>query len=1101
MTRRLLWCALAGLSALLAAAALLVAVLYGWQRDWLRGELEARLAAALQQPVAIGSLEGPLHREITARALRIGDASDPLLEISELRVRFGALRLAGSPSLTISALELRQPRLRVRRGSDGRWPWDGAPSEADETDASPRLALIVERSILDGGVLEVARDAGAVARLELDGTLDDLRAGAEFAFAALELSFAVQGLADAAEGAIRGALRASYQGGRWSLVELRAAGLGAEVEARGDGSAEVIERAVLTARIASLDALDAQLLGDALGLSGSLAISADLSGPLRRPTGSLALAAEGLRSGDLDLGALQVEVASEPEGRLRVDALRFELGAFELRAEPGAALVVDANGASLRDLELRDRSRASALRLDLDLPPLPFSGLDALLGDAATRASVDAKAWPLGTFAPLWRAAGIEAAGSLDADLTLTGAAGGPQLRGTARIESASIRAAGATASGMQARVNLEGPLRAPRARVEASAAAAHWEDWPIGAVRVAFEAKEDRTFEIEELAASGGALSLRVADGARLRAQRGGVALEDVELFLEEQRFAVSGWIAPGAAEQLRIAFPGLDAKRLVETANALRGAEVGLAVAGAIAGDLVWDGPLGNPTLSGKLLWSNAQLGELAFERVEARVATERGLVAVTSRWAGEGAVALDLEAALPADRVLANPAGCFEDPRASLRLSADRFELAALSVFLPPEISSLTGRLSADLRARGGPQPLAFSGRLAVDDGAAAFRALGRDRPWPFSVRASLRGERIDIEQLRIGEEAAVVTGTGALQFASGRAPAFDLELGFDRFAIDLPRLVVGTLDGPVRLGGTLDAPELRGALELSDLRVQIPEPDAPEFKEIRVLAADGADADAEFDEDARSMPLFERLRLDLAVALRRNSWARGRGANVELEGDLEAKKDPGLPLSLSGQIETVRGTYEIYGRRFRIERGAATLDGAAEVDPLLDVRAVHRVRNVKIIARLDGRLSEPRLRFESEPELSETDIASYLFLGRPAADAGSGQQGALDAAAARIAAGATLSELERIFGGSLPVDLIDVRMEGSDENSELRAGVGKYVGERLFLYYERGFADEGENELRAEYELTPNWSVESNVSSGDEVGADLVFEAEN
>jgi autotransporter translocation and assembly factor TamB len=70
-----------------------------------------------------------------------------------------------------------------------------------------------------------------------------------------------------------------------------------------------------------------------------------------------------------------------------------------------------------------------------------------------------------------------------------------------------------------------------------------------------------------------------------------------------------------------------------------------------------------------------------------------------------------------------------------------------------------------------------------------------------------------------------------------------------------------------------------------------------------------------------------------------------------------------------------------------------------------------------------------------------------------------------------------------------------------MEGSGEESEVRAGVGKYVGERLFLHYEHGFADEGEDELTAEYELTPNWSVESNASSNEELGADLVFEVEN
>ena len=154
----------------------------------------------------------------------------------------------------------------------------------------------------------------------------------------------------------------------------------------------------------------------------------------------------------------------------------------------------------------------------------------------------------------------------------------------------------------------------------------------------------------------------------------------------------------------------------------------------------------------------------------------------------------------------------------------------------------------------------------------------------------------------------------------------------------------------------------------------------------------------------------------------------------------------------------------------------------------------------VRDVRIFVVIDGRLSDPQIQFESEPELDDTDIASYLLLGRPAAETGEGGQPALDAAAAQIAAGSALREVEQLFGGRLPVDLVDIRMDGEGDSSQLRAGVGKYVGERLYLYYERAFGDEGKDELKAEFELTPRWSVESGVSSEGETGADIIYEIE-
>jgi translocation and assembly module TamB len=145
-------------------------------------------------------------------------------------------------------------------------------------------------------------------------------------------------------------------------------------------------------------------------------------------------------------------------------------------------------------------------------------------------------------------------------------------------------------------------------------------------------------------------------------------------------------------------------------------------------------------------------------------------------------------------------------------------------------------------------------------------------------------------------------------------------------------------------------------------------------------------------------------------------------------------------------------------------------------------------------------IEGRLSEPRLRFESDPELDETDIASYLLLGRPASASAGEDQMALEAVAAQVAVGAAIREFEKMFGGVLPVDLIDIRMDNEGDERELRAGVGKYVGDRLFIHYERGFGDEPDDELKAEYELTPMWSIESTDSSNGDTAGDIVFEIE-
>ncbi|NNL85525.1 MAG: translocation/assembly module TamB [Myxococcales bacterium] len=355
-------------------------------------------------------------------------------------------------------------------------------------------------------------------------------------------------------------------------------------------------------------------------------------------------------------------------------------------------------------------------------------------------------------------------------------------------------------------------------------------------------------------------------------------------------------------------------------------------------------------------------------------------------------------------------------------------------------------------------------------------------------------------IVIEQLAVGPADARVEGRVGLGWPGTDTDDLSGELRFSGYTLRWPGVAKGKLEGALGLSGSFRAPSVAGNLVLSEVSIQLPESGAAELKEIRVRTGGGDDEALSLREEESASPL-DPVALDLNVELKSNSWVRGRGVEAEIKGVVDVAKRPGGALTYSGLLQTVRGTYEIYGRRFQIQKARARLDGGSELDPILDVSALHRVRAVRITALLQGRLSEPRLRFESDPELSETDIASYLILGRPASEAGARDQATLQSAAAQIGAGLAGNELERVLGRRLPIDLIDVRFEeGEESDKELAVGVGKYVGERTFLRYDRRFGREPVDEIHAEYRLTPRWSVESSAASDGEAGADILFHLE-
>ena len=103
--------------------------------------------------------------------------------------------------------------------------------------------------------------------------------------------------------------------------------------------------------------------------------------------------------------------------------------------------------------------------------------------------------------------------------------------------------------------------------------------------------------------------------------------------------------------------------------------------------------------------------------------------------------------------------------------------------------------------------------------------------------------------------------------------------------------------------------------------------------------------------------------DNVALDLDVNIPKNSWVRGSGANVELKGALKIKKDYDDEPLITGNISTVRGTYKIFGKLFKIQEGNVNFPGVKEINPLLDITARYNVSDVDVFVGIGGDLKTP------------------------------------------------------------------------------------------------------------------------------------------
>ncbi|MBV9773021.1 MAG: translocation/assembly module TamB domain-containing protein, partial [Gemmatimonadetes bacterium] len=141
-----------------------------------------------------------------------------------------------------------------------------------------------------------------------------------------------------------------------------------------------------------------------------------------------------------------------------------------------------------------------------------------------------------------------------------------------------------------------------------------------------------------------------------------------------------------------------------------------------------------------------------------------------------------------------------------------------------------------------------------------------------------------------------------------------------------------------------------------------------------------------------------PLLANLRVDVDVAIARDTWVRNSAANVEIYTPAEtgaltvSMNRAAQALTLQGTINTERGEYTFAGRRIQITQGSVIFRGETPIDPILQITAEQQVQLANrpafaIQLLVGGTLKAPRLTLESnaQPPVSESDLLSYFAFG--------------------------------------------------------------------------------------------------------------------
>jgi translocation and assembly module TamB len=188
-----------------------------------------------------------------------------------------------------------------------------------------------------------------------------------------------------------------------------------------------------------------------------------------------------------------------------------------------------------------------------------------------------------------------------------------------------------------------------------------------------------------------------------------------------------------------------------------------------------------------------------------------------------------------------------------------------------------------------------------------------------------------------------------------------------------------------------------------------------------------------------------------------------------------GLIQVRKLPGGTAVVTGEVNTVRGSYTFQGRRFEILRdGRIRFAGTDEIDPLVDIRARRIISGVETFVRVQGTMRQPELTFSSSPPLDQADILSLIVFNMPINELGEGQQVSLAERAGALAGGYLVSGLTRSIANALELDEFEVQAQG-ERGIAPTLTIGEQVGERTYFRIRQGFGAEQATEFILEYQI--------------------------
>lgn len=415
----------------------------------------------------------------------------------------------------------------------------------------------------------------------------------------------------------------------------------------------------------------------------------------------------------------------------------------------------------------------------------------------------------------------------------------------------------------------------------------------------------------------------------------------------------------------------------------------------------------------------------------------------------------------------------------PGGAADLRADgRVNLKLLQTFNPDLVAS--GLMTLSMRVGGELKSPSLTGTVQISNAAISLVDLPNGLS-DINGNLTFDQDRLEVKQLTARTGGGLLNVSGFITYSQGLFA--DLRARGRDIRVRYPQGVSAVADLNLRFQGNIKRSNLSGDVVVTKFGVN------PRF-DFALYLARSAQPPSIVKPDS---PL-NNMQLDIHVTSTPELQVQtSLGAKVSGNVDLRVRGTAARPVVL-GRINVLEGDVFFSGTKYHLERGDISFSNPVRIEPVLNLEASARVRDIDITLGFHGSVDHLNVTYHSDPPMATADIIALLAMGRTPEDTVLSSQPqpnltetASNAILSQAAEAFVSSRVQRLFGVSRIK--IDPQIGGPENNPNARVTVEQQVSDKVTLTYITNLTQSSQQVIQIEVQVNKRVSI---VAVRDEFG---------